>query len=40
MSIEYLYAELAGRDEMALLVLGLEPIDLALALLEVAGFAH
>ncbi|MFZ0529177.1 MAG: hypothetical protein WAL91_01400 [Propionicimonas sp.] len=37
-SIEYLYAELAGRGEQALLVLRLEPVDQAVALLEAAGF--
>jgi hypothetical protein len=37
-SIEYLYAELAGRGDKALLVLRLEPVDQALAMLEAAGF--
>lgn len=37
-SIEYLYAELAGRGESALLILKLEPMDEAIALLEAAGF--
>lgn len=37
-SIEYLYAELAGRGENALLILKLEPVQEALALLESAGF--
>ena len=37
-SIEYLYAELAGRGDRALLVLKLEPVEQALALLEAAGF--
>jgi len=37
-SIEYLYAELAGPGENALLILKLEPVQEALALLESAGF--
>lgn len=37
-SIEYLYAELAGRGENALLILKLEPVQEALALLKSAGF--
>ncbi len=37
-SIEYLYAELAGRGDKALLVLRLDPMEQALALLESAGF--
>ena len=37
-SIEYLYAELAGPGENALLILKLEPVQDALALLESAGF--
>ena len=36
-SVEYLYAELAGREDGALLVLKLDPADQALALLEAAG---
>ncbi len=38
-NLEYLYAELAGRGDHALLVLRLEPVDRALALLDAAGLA-
>jgi hypothetical protein len=37
-SIEYLYAELAGPGDKALLVLRLDPMDRALELLAGAGF--
>ncbi len=38
-SVEYLYAELAGHEDRALLVLKLDPADRALALLEASGLA-
>lgn len=39
-SIEYLYAELAGRSDRALLVLRLEPIGRAVELLASAGVSQ
>lgn len=36
-SLEYLYAEMAGRGDRALLVLKVDPADKALALLAAAG---
>lgn len=39
-SVEYLYAELAGRADQALLILKLDPVEQALALLQDAGLAQ
>lgn len=39
-SVEYLYAELAGRADRALLILKLDPVEQALALLQDAGLAQ